>query len=240
MEKFQPHVPGRLISAYYTDKVVVIRPDGKQYVVKEHFSEKWDDLKDALLYKVIPCKYIAKGHNPRCLTVDQVGEGWRLLDKDEIKERPYYLLSIEQYGRGQENVNDWYVNNPTKGNLLTETYRTKLTREELKKIDNKSASRSDKRYKLAEFIGYKNINIVCWRGHLNGCESTIPNWFESLDACNDLERRLADEQWDTYVAHLISPAFYARDGITRDTAKRLVHAAASRRAEALGEALNLW
>lgn len=31
--------------------------------------------------------WIARGHNPRQLTNRQVGKGWRLLTKEEVKER---------------------------------------------------------------------------------------------------------------------------------------------------------
>lgn len=73
---------------------------------------------------------IAPGHNPDKLTVSQVGEGWRLLDGDEIKSRRIDTLKIERWflGRWDEGVECSGVSNMV-------TYRTRLSRAELAALD---------------------------------------------------------------------------------------------------------
>lgn len=68
---------------------------------------------------------IAPGHNPAKLTVEQVGEGWRLLDPDEIKDGSA-LYEIEAWGGII-----WLNNLAYVGHVQCRTYRTKLTRQEL-------------------------------------------------------------------------------------------------------------
>lgn len=81
----------------------------------------------------VPTVASAKTHNPDGLTPEQVGvtDGWRLLDEDEIIK--HYVLNffgIELWKCGRwdaANGNTW------KGNSKTYTYRTRLTRAELRK-----------------------------------------------------------------------------------------------------------
>ena len=72
-----------------------------------------------------------KAHNPDNLTPEQYGksEGYRLLDEDEIKVRTHYHKEIEAYWVNKE----WIKGN--KGGGEFSTYRTKLSREELAKLE---------------------------------------------------------------------------------------------------------
>lgn len=79
-------------------------------------------------YRIHPKHDIAPGHNPDNLTVEQVGEGWRLLDENEIVEGPS-LVEIEVW---QMAADAWYKN--FHGHLKDLTYRTKLSREALHKL----------------------------------------------------------------------------------------------------------
>lgn len=64
---------------------------------------------------------IAEGHNPNKLTEDQVGvkDGWRLLEADELYERPP-TYDIQAWIRDEALWDEGYS-----GCLETETYRTK-------------------------------------------------------------------------------------------------------------------
>jgi len=70
---------------------------------------------------------VANGHNPDNLTEEQVlvELGWRLLDKDEIKDREHSYRQIEMWMDG-----DW-DDDESSGNCDLYTYRTRLSREEL-------------------------------------------------------------------------------------------------------------
>lgn len=82
----------------------------------------------------IPIKYqIAPGHNPDKLTVEQVGEGWRLLTKGEIEERARVMVLTEdidcwqcdnKWFYGRENYEGYDDDNGFYGHLLTCTFRT--------------------------------------------------------------------------------------------------------------------
>ncbi len=61
--------------------------------------------------------------------MSQVGEGWRLLDEDEVKEREALIMQIENWMKSGWNDTGWV------GNFKTNTYRTRLTREELAALD---------------------------------------------------------------------------------------------------------
>ena len=72
----------------------------------------------------------APGHNPAKLTVAQVGNGWRLLDREEIKSRRP-TLSIQRWIRGERLTGRWTTLGTCIGNDPNLTYRTQLTRDEL-------------------------------------------------------------------------------------------------------------
>lgn len=68
-------------------------------------------------------------HNPDFLTPEQVevNEGWRLLDKNEIRESAPFLKEIQMWADGYWDSTDWM------GDQKDFTYRTKLTPAELRK-----------------------------------------------------------------------------------------------------------
>lgn len=71
-------------------------------------------------------------HNPANLTPEQVGPSpWRLLDKDEIRRRKRSCWDIEMWHNIANDWSDggWYGEDPSS------TYRTKLTRAELAKLN---------------------------------------------------------------------------------------------------------
>ncbi len=73
----------------------------------------------------------AKPHNPDNLTPEQVGVayGWRLLDEDEVISVPVAEHCCEAWSKGFER---WMISNVTGQNKVL-TYRTRLTRSELRK-----------------------------------------------------------------------------------------------------------
>lgn len=68
-------------------------------------------------------------HNPLDLTAEQYGfyDGYRLLAKDEVKERLNSYIKIE-------NWDGKYWIKGCRGSYISGTYRTKLSREELAKL----------------------------------------------------------------------------------------------------------
>ncbi len=89
-------------------------------------------LLQSALHVPAPVSPIAPGHNPDNLSVEQVGEGWRLLDGDEIKNR---WLECERW---QLDTSDMENRHWGSGNFWTNrtaTYRTRLSRSELAALD---------------------------------------------------------------------------------------------------------
>lgn len=83
---------------------------------------------------------VASGHNPRFLTMSQVGDGWRLMDRDEIEDRrkalPYPMASIESWVPGNHIVPAYWISTyewpaHQSGADVKLTYRTKLSRASL-------------------------------------------------------------------------------------------------------------
>lgn len=68
-----------------------------------------------------PESEIAPGHNPDGLTVAQVGEGWRLLTENEIKERAFSDVCCEGW---QSFYQDWQTN--CLGVSFACTYRVRI------------------------------------------------------------------------------------------------------------------
>lgn len=66
-------------------------------------------------------------HNPANLTTAQIGMGYRLLDKTEIKHRSP-TLKIHNWYKG---AGKWNKITPWEGYNELNTYRTKLNQEEL-------------------------------------------------------------------------------------------------------------
>lgn len=77
-----------------------------------------------------PDELIAPGHNPDKLTIEQVGEGWRLLDEDEIKRRQT-TISIQYW----DSLHAFWSGLSQEGRDANLTYRTKLSRAELAALD---------------------------------------------------------------------------------------------------------
>lgn len=72
-----------------------------------------------------------KPHNPDGLTPAQVGKGWRLLDRNEVKNRDVESREIEAFvgfPKRYWNSNGWIGHEPSI------TYRTRLTRAELRRL----------------------------------------------------------------------------------------------------------
>lgn len=88
---------------------------------------------------------IAPGHNPDRLTVSQVGEGWRLLDKKEgygTKHSPAWWQSTEYNSAsmgwrtcGNHHLDSWSND--------SSTLRTRLTHEELMALDKPSVPKAE-------------------------------------------------------------------------------------------------
>ena len=91
------------------------------------------------------------------------------------------------------------------------------------------------RIKVAEAVGFTNINSVCWRGHLSGYEKRIPNYPEDLNAMHEAEKVFTEGQMGAYAYVLLeTTGFREKSGVW------LFHATARQRAEAFLRTLNLW
>jgi len=79
--------------------------------------------------------YITEWHNPENLPLDkvEVQEGWRLLDKDEIIDRQKGLPVIQFWS----NHAKWWISGAI-GNDQVYTYRTRLSREQLRQLTAKT------------------------------------------------------------------------------------------------------
>ena len=111
--------------------------DGKPIERRGLASPQWVRVK-APNWDWSDCDYriatIAPGHNPDGLTVAQVGDGYRLLDDDEVDERwqgAPIRREIDALGPGET-----WDNSGWRGGAKDITYRTKLSREELAKLRN--------------------------------------------------------------------------------------------------------
>lgn len=78
---------------------------------------------------------IAPGHNPKNLTVAQVGEGYRLLDRDEIGQGldSRSLKEIEAWMASYWDSSGW-AGYGWAGACASNVYRTKLSRKELARL----------------------------------------------------------------------------------------------------------
>jgi hypothetical protein len=112
-------------------------------------------------------------------------------------------------------------------------------------------TRGQKRIKIAEACGWKIWHNTVWtdRGgeYVQGWtpemyakkESavTIPDYFEDLDACHEMEKTL---KFDQYKLWLVQVAMIChKDGFGTEVMS-YVSATAEHRAEAFGETLKLW
>lgn len=113
VDKYAVRVGCQRVPWKTVEKILAMRP-------KDEITE--EDRK--LLSKLAP-----EPHNPRNAPDSVIGlsEGWRLLDKDEIKNRAKHHASIQSWS-GHRWEGECFGNEPFS------TYRTKLTREELAQL----------------------------------------------------------------------------------------------------------
>lgn len=92
----------------------------------------WDVFQYRLSIHVpAPVSPIAPGHNPHALTVEQVGEGWRLLDESEHGDHSEtWWQAVPNYWL----VDKWGTT-AGYGETSLQAYRTRLSREDLAKLD---------------------------------------------------------------------------------------------------------
>jgi len=140
------------------------------------------------------CDEIAKGHNPDKLTVAQVGEGYRLLDKDEVighKNLPA-IKEIECY------TEEGQWEGGYTGSTKNYTYRTKLTRAELReargldvseptykvgdwvKIQEDLVFDGEDYHRAIEDLAGKEVQINCTDDFESKDEEPIPQTWENL------------------------------------------------------------
>lgn len=107
--------------------------DGKP-IERRKVGSPWWGRVEAPNWNWVNCDYriapIAPGHNPKGLTVAQVGDGYRLLDEDEVDER------WQGTPRHRE-IEAWFQRwdgSGWRGDTEEITYRTKLSREELARL----------------------------------------------------------------------------------------------------------
>jgi len=71
-------------------------------------------------------------------------------------------------------------------------------------------------------------------------KASLPDYFNDLNACHQMEKKLSDNQWVTYMDNLCA-ANGRQCGLPKNTCRRaVIHATAAQRAEAFGKTLNLW
>lgn len=100
----------------------------------------------------------------------------------------------------------------------------------------------EKRIKIAEACGWKRHYNTDkqWRYDGDGpddwiVEDDLPNYFNSLDACHEMEKVLKDheiEQYNDLLGSFLWSGYPA--------SRRNFHATAAQRAEAFGRTLGLW
>lgn len=74
---------------------------------------------------------LAPGHNPDRLSVDQVGEGYRLLDKDEITDDTARESFAQMWIYSGRTLCSRWSTSLYEGTDITKTYRTKLSRKQV-------------------------------------------------------------------------------------------------------------
>jgi hypothetical protein len=96
----------------------------------------------------------------------------------------------------------------------------------------------EKTIKLAEAAGWRLFssfdNLWAPPGHVveYDCDAyPLPDYFRCLNAVNELEKILTDEDWELYQNHLESII---------DPVKNWIHSTAAQRCEAIGKTLGLW
>lgn len=111
-----------------------------------------------------PQPKIAAGHNPAKLTEDQVGikEGWRLLERDEIKERVMDLGKgkLQVWIRGNQAWREgWY-----QGSDESCIYRTKLSRADLAAFDTPSTPTGNTKFPSMKKVPLepKDFGPITW------------------------------------------------------------------------------
>jgi hypothetical protein len=112
--------------------------------------------------------WIAEGHNPKKVTVGQLGADYRLLSLDEIvNDNTFPVLSeIEMFSRG---LQKWWTSS-YRGDGKEQTYRTKLTRDELaeKRVPKWKHPVAPNGYEWLNEVPTKSLYNEGWRGLLKG------------------------------------------------------------------------
>lgn len=106
--------------------VIRARAEGKRIEGRHNSYQPWvelladTDFNFALFdYRIAPSP-IASGHNPDKLTVEQVGEGWRLLSEEEIDPTRRKTIEVQMWSSDAMtwHPSGWFADHPTR------TYRT--------------------------------------------------------------------------------------------------------------------
>lgn len=99
---------------------------------------------------------------------------------------------------------------------------------------------SNKRAKIAEFKGYKNINKRNWHGQLHGRIARIPDYFSDLNDMHQAEASIPDYAWPRYREKIRIVVLGGPGVFTHHLSKVDIHAKASQKAEAFGRTFGLW
>lgn len=134
-KKIKPWQPGY---GYTTGGELIVAPDGWEIVPEEYsgiaeiafHNSEWKPTFQGECVKARAnfgtrayarrIDTIAPGHNPAGLTVSQVGEGWRLLSREEIAERE----PTEEISAWSKCLKEWNEFGTRSGEDLSITYRT--------------------------------------------------------------------------------------------------------------------
>lgn len=106
----------------------------------------------------------------------------------------------------------------------------------------------EKRIRIAEACGWKLEDVVMrangklYRGYFPDIKTVtevalLPDYFNDLNACHDMEKTLRGDDWTRYV-DFISDDLVRAAGY--QAADYVIRATASQRAEAFGKTLGLW
>lgn len=101
-------------------------------------------------------------------------------------------------------------------------------------------SKTQKRIKIAEFIGFRDINPKTWRGTICGRAVNIPDYFGDLNSSHKAEGVIPFSLWPKYRENIRRIVLKDTKTFTPQMAYIDIHAEAHQKAEAFGRTFKLW
>lgn len=114
-------------------------------------------------------------------------------------------------------------------------------------------TQEEKNIKICEALGWRRIKPdmvgpLCWEkanephefGFTAYWQHELPNYFNDLNACHEMEKVLDEKQELRYLAKLAAQVSIGKQHTVSWNRERTYHATATQRAEAFGLTLNIW